>query len=264
MFDTHCHLSLEVFEKNLSEIIKCAKGTGVKKFLILGIDYASSMKATEIADEYTSIYASVGVHPTTDLQKLDLYSVLFKLEELSSDSENVVAIGEIGLDYYHISKSDLLASRDIQISFFREQLRLSLKLALPVIVHNRMATEDVLESINGIGAEKFSQQMVFHCCPAEEELLDYAIKNKIFIGVDGDVTYDKDKQEFVKKIPLELLLLETDSPYLTPEPARSEKRFPNQPMNLGITAKFISEIKEMRYDHLVSVTYQNSLRLFNL
>lgn len=259
MFDTHCHLNNDAFCDSLPQFVEDARSVGVTHFLIPGTSFVSSKRAVKITEDFQNVYAAVGIHPTENLQSLSIEEHMVKLEDFFKESTRAVAIGEIGLDYYRYTSGPLL-----QKKFFEAQIRLAVRLRKPVIIHNRHASEDITMCLNKIGVENISGQAVFHCCPPEEKLLQYAKENKIYVGVDGDVTYDSNKQDFVKEIPLELLLIETDSPYLTPEPIKSEKKFPNEPQNIIYIAQKISKIKNISFDKLKQVTMKNSLKLFSI
>ena len=261
MFDTHCHLNLDPLFEEHDKIIKDARAAGVSHLLIPSTNWENAKRALEIVENFQNVYMSVGVHPTEKLDSIRVSSLATRLEDLVKSNFKIVAIGEVGLDYYHTTKSLDVAGPVAQKEFFEAQLRIAIKLDLPVIIHNRLATDDVLDIMTSIGVSNFSGKAVFHCCPAEERLLEFAKKHTIYIGVDGDVTYDKEKQAFIQLVPEELLLLETDSPYLTPEPVRSKKRFPNTPANLAYTADRVSEIKEK---DIRKSSFDNSLQLFSL
>ena len=258
MFDTHCHLNFQAFDTYFNEVIKRAFDAGVKHITVPGTDLETSKKAIVIAESYENIYAAVGIHPTKDLSTVSLKSVIYKLEEIAL-STKVASIGEIGLDYYRYRSSSA-----VQKQFFLAQLELSLKVDKSVIIHNRHASKDVLDILEGNWQNAYEGRMVFHCCEAEQEILNFAIKHDIFIGVDGDVTYDKEKMKFIKNVPLELLVIETDSPYIIPEPLHSKKVFPNEPKNLSYIAKKVAEIKKVAIEKLSETTLKNGLRLFGL
>lgn len=264
MFDTHCHLNFPEFENSLKTHINSARDKGVTRFLIPGTDYTSSVKAVEIANKYNGVYAAVGFHPTSDLSAKRIDSNVFKLEELISESNRIVAIGEIGLDYYHTSKDMEVATPNLQKEYFIKQLRLSIRLNLPVIIHNRLATYDIISSLEKLGSKHFKRNAVFHCCPADDQLLEFAIKNSIFIGIDGDSTYDIKKQEFIKRIPADLLVVETDSPNLRPMENDVRVNFPNTPSNLPIILQMVSKLKNIEFDKLQSITMDNSGKLLNI
>ena len=127
-----------------------------------------------------------------------------------------------------------------------------------------MATNDIIKVLKNDWSPSLSGKTVFHCCPPENELLIFAKEREIFIGVDGDITYDKDKMDFIKQIPIELLVIETDSPYLTPEPIRKSKRFPNKPENLKYVAEKVSDLKDISLDEVIKRTTINGKRLFDI
>lgn len=259
MFDTHCHLNISPLEKDHSIIIKNAKNDGVDFFLIPSTNIQTSKKAVEIADNFQNVYASVGIHPTEELNINNIDEINDNLEKLIEKSESIVAIGETGLDYYRFSSSP-----QIQQEFLRLHIRLAAKHGLGLILHNRVATNDIIKDLKNDWSPSLSGKTVFHCCPPEKELLDFAEKYEIFIGVDGDVTYDKEKMNFIKQVPIELLVIETDSPYLTPDPIRKTKRFPNKPENIKYVAEKVSIIKEIPVEKVIKRTTMNGKRLFDI
>jgi len=132
------------------------------------------------------------------------------------------------------------------------------------IIHNREATDDVLKILSDNWDIKLAERTVFHCCEAEELLLSFAKEHNIFIGVDGDITYDLNKQEFIKRVPLDMLVLETDSPFLLPEPLRSQKKYPNEPKNISVNVNFISRLLNISGKEIQEKTTKNAKRLFNV
>lgn len=279
MFDTHCHLNFSVFKKNLSEVIDRAKKAGINQILIPGTDVFSSKRAVEIANQYEGVYAGVAIHPhhifqyqklnTNDNHELNIKNDLVEIEKLLVDPK-VMAIGEVGLDK-HIYKNtkyekymvDKLFIK-LQESILERQIKMVLKYDKSLIIHNWEAKTELLNLLNGVWDKKLEEKVVFHCCEANDDLLNYAKEHKIYIGVDGDVTFNKQKQEFVKKVPLGMLVLETDSPYLLPEPLRSQKLFPNEPKNIRVIIEYISKLKGVRMDLLTEITTNNAETLFQL
>jgi len=266
MFDTHCHLNFKAFENKVDEVIENARKTGVTRFLIPGTDVESSIKAVEIAQDHEDVWAAVGIHPhhifQTQSLKLKTQNILKDLEKLLVRPK-VVAIGEVGLDKHVYEKTkyeNYQVSPELiegQKALLIEQLKLAFKYKKAIIFHNRESTSDMLELLTNNQYLLANSQCVFHCCEPDDRLLDFAIKNNIFIGVDGDVTYNKNKMEFVKKIPLDLLVLETDSPYLSPQ-----KKFPNEPVNLPLIAEFIAKLRHVSVDLISKTSEDNSYRLF--
>lgn len=261
MFDSHCHLNCDPLFDVHDEVISGARKAGVSHMLIPSTNWENASRALTIVENYQDIYMAIGIHPTENLDRIKLESIMTRSDEFVRGNFKVKAIGEIGLDYYHTTTGMEVSGAAIQKEFFDLQLRLAVKLSLPVIIHNRLATSDVIDILNSIGPANFAEHAVLHCCPPETALLDYAVKHSLFIGVDGDVTYDTEKQNFVKRIPNELLLLETDSPYLTPMPVRDAKRFPNTPANLVHIAECVSALKG---SPVAEITTANAKRLFEV
>jgi len=273
MFDTHAHLNFSKFDTIVEAVIERARMKGVDFIVVPGTDYASSVKAVGIAEKHDHIYAAVGMHPHHVFElyakKADIGKALEEFEELYRNP-HVVAVGEIGIDKheygetkydeYHIDKTFL----ELQRSVFIAQLEKAIDLRKSVIVHNREATDDVLAVINTYADPSLAGRLVFHCCEPEKRLLECAIERNYYIGVDGDITYSPEKQEFIKHVPVDQLVLETDSPYLLPEPLKSEKKYPNEPANIPIIAQFVATLLNKPVEEIQKVTTENAKRLFNL
>ena len=182
----------------------------------------------------------------------------------------VIAVGEVGLDNHTydntVYKDYQVDSRflELQKELFQKQIELAIRYKKSLILHNREAKDDFLQILWEKWVTRLEDKTVFHCCEPDETLLAFAKENKIFIGVDGDVTYSKEKQEFIKKVPVEMLVLETDSPFLLPEPLRSQKKYPNEPANISIIYKFISQLCAVNIEDLQKTTTDNAHRLFSL
>ncbi len=280
MFDTHCHLNFSRFSGRVQDVIDKAKEIGVTQIVVPGTDIKTSIKALELAKQYEHVYAAVGIHPHHAVEigpsesEGQLKSVISNIEKLLQH-EKVIAVGEVGLDkhYYQNTKyADYTISPefiDLQKELLIAQIKLATQYKKSLILHNREAKKEFLEVMTENWDEKLAYKTVFHCCEADQDLLSFAKEHHIFIGVDGDVTYDFKKQEFVKTIPLDLLVLETDSPYLLPEPLRSKKKFlpagrqvPNEPKNIPLIAQCISEIKGVSINQLIDTATANAKRLF--
>lgn len=259
IFDTHCHLFLPELKNKLNETIKEAREDGVKYFLIPGIDINTSKEAVAIAYNYQRVYAAVGIHPTQDLEKLAMDKTLYRLQTLIDENDFVQAVGEIGLDYYRYK-----SPKRLQKKFLNAQLKLAIKNDLPVILHNRHATADIISLLESIWSPSLEGKIVFHCSQPDEQILNFALKRQSYIGIDGDITYDKEKQNFVKSVSVKMLLLETDSPYLTPYPMREKKKFPNTPQNLVYVAKKVAELKKMRLEEVIQQTTLNAKSVFDI
>lgn len=276
MFDTHCHLNFGAFDSNFEDVVKSALSAGVNRIMIPSTDIATSEKATMIAENIENVFAAVGIHPhhvfELKAQNTKLKEDLDQIEQLLQNKK-VLAIGEVGLDrhYYKSTKySDYEITNEfmvLQAEVFKTQVLLALKHDKSLILHNREAKKEFLSALQTVWDKKLEGRTVFHCCEPDDELLEFAKKHKLFIGVDGDVTFSKQKQEFIKRVPLDMLVLETDAPFLSPEPFRSqprETRGPNVPANLKLIAEFVTTLKETSTQQLSQTTTENAQKLFGL
>ncbi|MGI6278428.1 MAG: TatD family hydrolase [Patescibacteria group bacterium] len=264
MFDTHCHLNFAVFKNQEREIINRASKAGINYFLVPGSNMTTSQKALQLAKKYKNVFAAIGIHPHHAQSKIDLE----KLEDLIKKTKTT-AVGEIGLDYHQYQNTKYEnyqingQFKKNQQALFIKQIKLAQKYQKPIIFHNREAKEDMLAIIKKHWHKGFEGRAVFHCCEPDEELLTFAQKHQIFIGVDGDITYWNKKARFIKTVPLEMLVLETDSPYLTPEPIKKEKPFPNEPRNLKYIAEFAAKIKNLPLRTIAKQTTTNAKQIFS-
>ncbi|MBI3486433.1 TatD family hydrolase [Candidatus Daviesbacteria bacterium] len=267
MIDTHTHLQFRAFENSVDQVIKEALKAGVEKMIVVGTNVKTSKKAVELAQKIDCLYAAVGIHPHHIFEHHDTPEVLDehlkKVEELITQNK-VVAIGEVGMDRHVYQKTKHKNYQitekfiNLQKKAFAAQIKLALKHQKSLIIHNREAVEETLEVLEENWDKSLEGKTVFHCCEPDQKLLAFAKAHQIFIGIDGDITYDKAKQEFVKKIPLNLLVLETDSPYLLP----TGLKFPNTPANLNIIAEFLAKLLKIDPNDLKQQTFQNSQALF--
>ncbi len=276
LVDTHCHLNFQIFKGRVREVIEGAKKAGVEKMIVPGTDLETSKKAVELAEKYQEVYAAVGIHPHhARIKNLEL-RIKNKLKALARN-KSVVAIGECGLDYYQYQKTKY---KDYKINdqfkqkqkeVFKIQIDLARELKLPLIIHNRKASEDILEIIGNWkparpagGLEIGNFNGVFHCFEGDEKLLTWGLKHNFYFGITGNVTYNEKIKQSIRKIPLKNLLTETDTPYLVPEPLHSQKIFPNEPKNVKILAKRIAEIKGDSFLRIEEQTTKNAVQLFKL
>jgi len=288
MFDTHAHLNFSRF-KNVADVRERAREAGVTTIVVPGTDVESSKRAVELAKKYEGVYAAVGIHPhhvftyMSRHSELDSESIKSDRSRIKSGMTNdlsninrllshpkVVAGGEIGLDKhvykqtkyesYHVTPEFITRQKQLLI----EQLQLAITHNKSVILHNREATDELLELLINNWNTHFEGRMVFHCCEPDRRLLDFALTHHVYIGVDGDVTYDLTKQDFIKQVPLELLVVETDSPFLLPEPLRSRKEYPNEPKNLPLIITLISKLKSRSPQEIETTTAANARILFAL
>jgi len=251
--DSHAHLDDERFDEDRDEIIQSLNKNGIELFLNPGADLITSQNAVKLAEKYECIYAAVGCHPHDSKDMTDETITLFGTMAKQS---KVLAIGEIGLDYYY-DNSD----RDIQRKWFREQVRLARELDIPYIVHDRDAHEDVMRIMK---EEHYSgARGILHCFSSSVEMAKEFIKLGFMISLGGPVTFKKSKTPklVALEIPLEHLLIETDSPYLTPEPFRGKR---NQPIYVKYVAEEIARIKNVPVDMVAEQTNKNFKNLFNL
>ena len=283
-FDTHCHLNFEAFDKTVDDVIERAKKVGVDHILIPGTDVPTSKKAVQIAEKHKGIYAAVGIHPhhvfeiyskvkaqsQNFLAPVGIHSDLNQIEQLLSHPK-VVAIGEVGIDRHIYQKTkypDYKIGEEfvrLQKEVLKKQIDLVVKYDKSLILHNREAKVDMFDVLNKTWNKKLEGRSVFHCCEPDHELLEFAKDHKMFIGVDGDITYYKAKQEFIKTVPLDMLVLETDSPFLNPEPNRSkEGGTKNEPGNIPLIAEFIASLKNISVEELSEQTTENAKKLFKI
>ena len=252
IIETHIHLDDSAFDSDRSELIKNLKSDGIELLINVGADMPSSRASVKLASENENIYAAIGVHPHDAKNMKD--EDFDELRELS-ENPKVVAIGEIGLDYYY-DKSE----RDIQREIFERQLLLALELNLPIIIHSRDAAMDTLDIVKknckGLRGE-------MHCFSYSREIMLEYVKLGFFIGLGGVVTFKNSKtlKEVSKEVPIEKILLETDAPYLTPEPFRGKR---NEPKFIRYSAQKISELRNMPLDDLILRANENARKLFKI
>lgn len=247
--DTHCHLQFEQYKDDLAMVLGNAKKAGVKQFIVPGVDGLSSSLSVELADKYPGIvYASVGFHPyEASHNSIVPYLSTFK---------SIVAIGECGLDYHLFKGEPALGKKQEQKILFGEQLQLALHRNLPVIMHCRDAYEDFFDVLDALPTMPAG---VIHCFSGGLQELRQASERKLFIGIDGNVTYSKQLASIVPHIPLGILLLETDAPYLTPVPHRGTR---NESKYIPLIAQKIAEFQQKPVEEIMTSTTVNARRLF--
>lgn len=251
--DSHAHLDDERFDQDREELIESLYENGIEAVLNPGADLSSSKAAVLLSDKYPFIYAAVGCHPHDSKFMNDDAMNIFR--ELAKNKK-VIGIGEIGLDYYY-DNSD----RDTQRTWFREQIRLAKELDLPYIVHDRDAHEDVFKIMK---EEHYSgTRGILHCYSSSVEMAREFVKLGFYISIGGPVTFKKARtpKQVAKEIPLDKLLVETDCPYLTPEPFRGKR---NEPKYVKYVAEEIAAIKEVSIDVIAEKTKENFRKLFCL
>jgi TatD DNase family protein len=252
LIDTHCHLNLTDSYDDMNRVIDNAMEAGVSTFIVPGIDIPTSEKAIELADKYDSVYAAVGIHPNDVLKAPKNW--LNIIDDMSRHPK-VVAIGESGLDFYWDD-----APPEIQKTFFLQHLDLAIERHLPIIIHNRdaddMMKDIILSHPNTSG--------VFHCWPSGWDLADAFLHKGYHISITGTVTFKKNVlvQDVVSRMPLDRLMLETDSPFLTPTPHRGIK--PNEPKYLPFVADKVAALRDLSRPDIDDQTSANAQQLFGL
>ncbi|MBH0231851.1 TatD family hydrolase [Halobacillus yeomjeoni] len=253
LFDTHVHLNADQFEDDLVETIERAREEGVQYMTVVGFDRKTIPKAMEIAENNENIYAAVGWHPVDaiDMTEEDLAWI----EELSSHPK-VVAIGEMGLDY-HWDKSPA----DVQKEVFRKQIALAKKVKMPIIIHNREATEDIVEILKEENASEVGG--IMHCYSGPVETAKECIDMNFMISLGGPVTFKNAKlpKEVAKAIDLKHMLVETDCPFLAPHPNRGKR---NEPAYVKLVAEQIAELKGISLQEVEETTTKNALEFFKI
>ncbi|MGE7767871.1 TatD family hydrolase [Peribacillus sp. NPDC096540] len=253
LFDTHVHVNAEQFNEDLEDVIQRAQEAGVNNMVVVGFDRPTITRAMELIETYDFMYAAVGWHPVDaiDMTEEDLKWI----EELSSHPK-VVAIGEMGLDY-HWDKSPKV----IQMEVFRKQIRLAKKVGLPIIIHNREATADIVKILKEEEASEVGG--IMHCFSGSAETAMECIDMNFYISLGGPVTFKNAKKpkEVAAAVPLDRLLIETDCPYLAPHPYRGKR---NEPSYVKLVAEQIAEIKQLSVEEVSQATTDNAKKLFGI
>lgn len=250
LFDSHCHYNDEKFNIDRDNIIKDNIKKGITKAIVAGYSVKSSKQAIEIAEKYTNnLYAIVGISPN------DLDEINYKEIEKLAKNKKVVAIGEIGLDYYWNKEN-----KELQKQVFLNQIQIANNLDLPIVIHTREAVMDTIEILK---SNKVNKKGIFHCCPLNIEFIKEAVKLGYYISFSGNITFKNSKNAYscVSYVPLEKILIETDSPYMTPEPFRGQR---NNPSYVQYVAKKIAEIKNLREEEIAQMTYNNAKTIFEI
>lgn len=251
LVDTHCHLNSHKFKDNVDEVIKRALENDVKVMIVVGFDHETNQKAIELAEKYSFIYATVGFHPTEakDIKEEDFDLLIPLLKH-----EKVVGIGECGLDFYwdkeHIER---------QIEVFQRQIELSFEYDLPLIIHMR----DASEATYNVLSDFKNLKGIMHCYSGSKEMSELFIRLGLHISLGGPVTFKNGHKpkSVAEVVPLEKLLVETDSPYLSPHPFRGKT---NEPAKVKLVAEEIARLKNMSYKEIADITTKNAIELFDL
>ena len=254
LIDTHAHLDHSQFAEDLDQVLQRAEAAGVSQILTVGCDLVSSRASIALARRYPQLYAAVGIHPH-DAPQADAAG-LAELRRLLADNPKVVAVGEIGLDYYRDR-----SPRPLQLQAFRDQLALAREVGLPVIVHDRDAHADVLQILQDSAAREVGG--VLHCFSGDLEMAKAVLDLGFYLSFPGTITYPGNAagREVVKGVPIESILIETDCPYLAPQNYRGRR---NEPAYVRHTAAMIAEIKGLTQEDVARITTLNAWQLFGL
>ncbi|MBA7622242.1 D-aminoacyl-tRNA deacylase [subsurface metagenome] len=260
LVDSHTHIDMRLYNRDRDQVLERARGAGVAAVVDVGCDLDSSREAIRLAAQYSEVFAALGFHPHSAAKMRD--SDLERLSELAQHPK-VVAIGEIGLDFYRN-----LSPREVQVEAFKKQLALACRLKLPVIVHCRDAQEEVLSILTewaygagGVGGAK-EPLGVLHCFSGDRELSQRYIEMGFLLSIAGPITYSSSHAlDIAHHIPLDKLLIETDCPFLTPQPYRGKR---NEPSNVSFVAEKIGEIRGVPTDVVAEHTTANAAQLFRL
>jgi TatD DNase family protein len=263
IIDTHCHLEMNEFNSDREAVIQRAKDAGIEVIITIGSDLEGNKGAVKLSGKYDFVYAAVGIHPhdAKDFSE-DIFNQIKKwaippqllLNKGGQQGGKVVAVGEIGLDYHYDN-----SPREIQKEVFKKQLTLAKETGLPAVIHSREAKKDTLDIIKQSEVTKG----VFHCFSGDIDMAERAMATGFYISIAGPVTFKNAKKprEIVKAIPDDYLLIETDAPYLAPEPFRGKR---NEPSYLIHTAKVIAELRGISTEDLARITTLNAKRLFGI
>lgn len=253
IFDTHAHYDDPVYEKDREELFEAMRAEGVGMITDIGADIASTKKAAELSNAYDFVYAAAGVHPS-EVYSLEEADMDFLLE--MAKNPKVVAIGEIGLDYHY---EDTV--REVQKKWFIRQLELAKEVKLPVVIHSRDAAQDTLDIMKDIHAEDIGG--VIHCFSYGWEMAKIYLDMGFYLGIGGVVTFKNAKKlkEVVQRAPMDRLVLETDAPYLAPEPYRGKR---NASHYLKYVAEEIAALRSMAPDEVIHITEENGKQMYRI
>lgn len=257
IFDTHCHVYDSKYIEGPIEVIKKSIENGVGLFMVPGDNLESSKKAVELASIFNEVYAAIGIHPSDVMECGDIDTSIDELRKLFKSSNKIKAIGEIGMDKYWVKDQEVINK---QKELFIKQIELANELHLPIIIHDRDAHEEVLKVLK---EHKPLYGGVVHCFSGSVEYLRDILKLGLYIGLDGPVTYKNaiTPKEVANVVPLDRLLVETDSPYLTPTPNRGKINYPHY---VKFVIEEICRIKSISSREIEKVTCNNGKKLFRI
>ena len=256
LFDSHCHLTDEKFNEDREELIAELQSEGVEKIVTAGYSLESSKESIKLAREYTFMYTTIGISPNDIPEsKEEIDKEIIELKELYNKDKKIMAVGEIGLDYHWN-----MENKELQKYAFIKQIELANELDLPIQIHTREAVMDTLEILKN---NKVSNGGIFHCCPLNRELVKEGLKLGFYISFAGPITFknSRNAEEIIKMVPDDKFLVETDSPYLAPEPKRGTR---NDPRNVKYIIEKIAKEKEKTFEEIEDISYVNAKRIFKI
>lgn len=257
-FDSHAHYNDEKFNEDREQIIQETYKDGITKFVCAGYNISSSLDALELSKKYEFIYSICGISPNDIPQtEQELWKEIEKISKIvkENNDKKLVAIGEIGLDYYWNKENN-----EIQKQAFIAQIELANELQLPIVIHSRDASVDTIDIIR---EHPVNKKGIFHCCQLNQEMVRQALELGYYISFAGPITFKNAKNavDVVKKVPMERILIETDSPYLSPEPYRGKR---NDSRNVKFVAQKVADFKGLSLEEVAQVTYENASRIFEI
>ena len=257
-FDSHSHYNDEKFNEDRDQLIQDTYNEGTTKFVCAGYNIKSSLDSLEMSKKYEFIYSICGISPNDIPQsEQELWKDIDEISKIvkTHQDKKIVAIGEIGLDYYWDKEN-----KELQKQAFIKQIELANELELPIVIHSRDASVDTIEILK---LNPVNKKGIFHCCQLNQEMIRQAVELGYYISFAGPITFKnvKNANDCVKIVPMDKILIETDSPYLTPEPNRGKR---NDSRNVKYVAQKIADIKEITLEEVAKVTYENAMKIFEI
>ena len=254
MIDSHCHLDIEPLYKNLEEVLKRAEDNGVKYFLTISTDLKSYELIKKITARYKNIFGTIGIHPHEAKKHINIDKK--NILHLKNKNPKIIGVGETGLDYFYLNSDKI-----IQKKIFVEHIEAAIELDLPIIIHSREAENDTFNILKDFSSKNL--KILMHCFTGSTNFMKKMLGLGAYISLSGIITFNKSNilQKTASQIPLDRLLIETDSPFLAPEPKRGSS---NEPSFIKYTAEKLAKIKKVTYNEIIGYTSQNFIKLFSL
>jgi TatD DNase family protein len=257
-FDSHSHYNDEKFNEDREQLIQDTYKDGITKFICAGYNIQSSIEALEMSKKFEFIYSICGISPNDIPQsEQELWKDVEEISKIikQNNTPKLVAIGEIGLDYYWNKEN-----KELQKQAFKNQIELANDLELPIVIHSRDASVDTIEILKEYPVKK---KGIFHCCQLNQEMIRQALELGYYISFAGPITFKnaKSAEDCVRMVPMDRILIETDSPYLSPEPNRGKR---NDSRNVKYVAQKIADIKGLSLEEVAEITYENAMRIFDI